>query len=316
MNKELNKEKNFISAVVYVHNAGKTVGAYLRGLMGLLNENFEHSEIICVNDHSTDNSADEIRKACEVAGNTAVSIINMGYFHGLEVSMRAGIDLSIGDFVIEIGTTIQDYDLDEIMTVYRKVLAGNDIVNASPQKHQSFSTSLFYWFYQRFADNHMDMRTETFRILSRRAINRVMSMSKTIPYRKGLYVVCGLKMAQHVYPVVKGVQPEKHDRKTRKYRRSLAIDSLLLFTNAGYACAKFMTLVMMFISLFVIVYTILTYASAEPVRGWTTSLLFLSVAFLGLFSILTIVIKYLQILLNLNFRRTEYSFENIEKLTK
>ena len=45
-------------------------------------------------------------------------------------------------------------------------------------------------------------------------------------------------------------------------------------------------------------------------------ILFLSMAFFGLFGILTIIVKYLQLLISLNFKRKQYCFESIEKLTK
>ena len=61
---------------------------------------------------------------------------------------------------------------------------------------------------------------------------------------------------------------------------------------------------------------IVIFAMTNPVVGWTTTILFLSVAFFGLFGILTIIIKYLQLLVNLVFKRKHYSFEGIEKLTK
>ncbi len=52
----------------------------------------------------------------------------MGYSHGLEASMNAGIDLSIGDFVFEFDSCFMDFDPDVIMQVYRKSLQGFDIV--------------------------------------------------------------------------------------------------------------------------------------------------------------------------------------------
>jgi len=70
------------------------------------------------------------------------------------------------------------------------------------------------------------------------------------------------------------------------------------------------------ISMFMICYTVAIYALAKPITGWTTTILLLAVAFLGLFGILTIIKKYLQILADLNFKRTKYSFKSIEKLTK
>ena len=77
-----------------------------------------------------------------------------------------------------------------------------------------------------------------------------------------------------------------------------------------------MTVFMMIVSVFMVLYSVVVYLTANPVVGWTTTILFLSVAFFGLFGILTIIIKYLQLLVDLVFKRKQYSFENIEKLTK
>ena len=52
----LNKEKNFISAVVYLYNNEKEVAGFLDTVNTLLKENFEKYEIVCVNDCSTDNT--------------------------------------------------------------------------------------------------------------------------------------------------------------------------------------------------------------------------------------------------------------------
>lgn len=46
------KEKNFVSAVVYVHNAEKELSAFLAAVIRVLESNFEKSEIVCVNDFS------------------------------------------------------------------------------------------------------------------------------------------------------------------------------------------------------------------------------------------------------------------------
>lgn len=311
----MNKEKNFMSAVVYVHNEEPYIADFLEKMICFLEEHFEHSEIICVNDFSTDNSVGEIKKAGKKAKTTAVSVLNMSYFHGVETAMNAGVDLSIGDFVLEVDRTVQDYAPEEIMNVYRKVLEGYDIVSASPDRKQRFTSSLFYRVYERFSDHNQKICSETFRVLSRRALNRVGSMSRTVPYRKGIYANCGLRTLNIRYHAAGAPMQVREDKSLRKYRSSLAADALLLFTDAGYFCSKLMTGLMMFLSLFMIVYTVAVYAMAKPVAGWTTTILFLAVAFLGLFIILTIIIKYLQILLKLSFQRTKYSFESIEKLS-
>lgn len=312
-----NKEKNFMSVVIYVHNAEKRIDEFLKTVVSVMEENFEHSEIICVNDCSNDDSVEHIKKISLQAESASISVLNMSYYHGLEMAMNAGVDLAIGDFVFEFDTTVLDFDKSEIMKVYRKSLEGFDIVSASPNRKQRLTSRTFYSVFERFTNLSHRLYTETFRILSRRVINRISSMNKAVPYRKAIYANCGLKTENIVYTVKNvskgGVVSDKIEK---KYRGRLAVDSLLLFTEVGYRFSITMTVLMMLMTMFMIVYSIIIYAMSTPAAGWTTTILFLSVAFFGLFGILTIIIKYLQILVDLIFKRKRYSFESIEKLTK
>ena len=310
-----NKEKSFASVVIYVHNAEKRIENYLKTIIEVMEGNFEHSEIICVNDSSDDNSLALIKKTSEIASTTSVSVVNMSYFHGLELSMNAGLDLSIGDFVFEFDNTYLDFDPAVIMDIYRRSLQGFDIVSASADRREKFTSKLFYKAFDRYSDLSCKMSTESFRVLSRRVLNRIDSMNKTIPYRKAVYANCGLKTDNIRYRVVDQIS-RTTDKKERTFRSHLAVDSLILFTEMGYSFAKIMTVLMMCMSIFMIAYSIIIYATSNPVAGWTTTILFLSVGFFGLFGILTIVIKYLQLLVDLVFKRKQYSFESIEKLTK
>lgn len=310
-----NKEKNFISAVVYVHNDGERLEKFLKELIDTLENNFEKSEIICVNDASGDSSVAIIKKAAAEAAHTTVSILNMSYFHGVELAMNAGVDLSIGDFVLEFDSAVFDYPVDTIMKVYYKSLEGYDIVSALPDKKERFSSRMFYGVFNRFTVLSYEMQTERFRVLSRRVINRISSMNKTVPYRKAVYANCGLKTTGLKYEVTDKSQI-REDKTEKRYRKNLAVDTLILFTDVGYSFSMWMTVLMMLVAAIVAVYAIVFYATNNPVQGWTTTILFMAFAFFGLFGILTIVIKYLAILVDLVFKRKHYSFESIEKLTK
>lgn len=309
------KEKNFVSAVIYVHNAENRIERFMDMVIQIMEENFEHSEIICVNDSSEDDSVEIIKKASEKAVSTSVSVINMSFFHGLELAMDAGMDLAIGDFVFEFDNTILDFDPEMIIKIYRHSLTGYDIVSASPDKRERLSSRVFYAVFDRFSDLPYDMVTERFRILSRRVINRISSMNKTIPYRKAIYAGSGLKTANLKYDVLETVDEGK-DPKENSYRAGLAVETLILFTELGYRFSFWMTSLMMFLSLFMLIYTMTVYFVGHPMEGWTTTVLFLSVAFLGLFGILTIIVKYLQIIVDMVFKRKHYNYESIEKLTK
>ena len=312
----INKEKNFISAIVYVHNAAGRIESFLNTVIDVLQDNFEHSEIICVNDSSKDNSADIIKEVSKRAVSTNITILNMSYFHGLETAMNAGIDLSIGDFVIEFDKTVLYFDAEEIMKVYRRSLEGYDIVSASADRRQSFTSHIFYRVFARFGNLRSELSTESFRVLSRRVINRISSMNKTVPYRKAVYANCGLKTDNIKYSPIADAITTINDKQEKRYRTDLAVDSLILFTEIGYRFSIYMTSLMIFITVFMAIYALVIYLIGSPVEGWTTTILFLSFGFFGLFGILTVIVKYLQIIVNLVFKRKRYSFESIEKLTK
>lgn len=310
-----NKEKNFASAVIYVHNAQSRVEVFLRKIIEILEENFEHSEIICVNDFSGDDSLSVIKETSKEAETANITVLNMSYFHGVELAMNAGVDLSIGDFVFEFDNTFLDFDSAIVMDVYKRALQGYDMVSATPDRAEKISSKLFYKVFDCFTDASYRMNTESFRVLSRRLIHRIGDINKTIPYRKVVYSNSGLKVDNIKYkPIRKG--KKLTDKKEKNYRVDLAMDSLILFTEVGYKFSVAMTLLMMLVSIFMFGYSVIIYLTAQPVAGWTTTILFLAVAFFGLFGVLTIIVKYLQILLNLVFKRKQYSFESIEKLTK
>lgn len=309
-----NKEKNFVSAVIYVHNAEDQIENFLKIIIDLFECNFDNSEIICVNDNSTDNSLNIIKNTSQSALSTSIFAVNSSFLHGLEAAMNAGVDLSVGDFIFEFDNTDLDFEKEEIMRVYYRALEGFDIVSAIPERKERFSSRVFYSIFDKFSNLPYQMHTESFRLLSRRAINRINSMNKVVPYRKVIYASQGLKTDSITYKPRKKIR--KQDKEELRYRFGLAVDSLVLFTAIGYRFSIFMTALMMAISAFMIVYSILIFITATPVAGWTTTIFFLSVAFFGLFGILTIVIKYMQLLVNLIFKRKHYTFEGIEKLTK
>lgn len=133
-------------------------------------------------------------------------------------------------------------------------------------------------------------------------------MSEYLPYRKAAYAASGLKMATLYF--------DGSTRDENRGRFSLAINSLALYTNAGYKVSIGITLAMLMIALCEIVYTIVIYCIGKPIEGWTTTMLVLTFGFFGMFLILTIVIKYLSLLLDMNFRKQKYLIEGVEKIQR
>lgn len=310
----MNKEKNFVSAVIYVHNAEKQIQHFLRTIINELETHFEHSEIICVNDFSSDSSAQIIRDIGKTTSSSNVTLLNLSHFHGLEIAMNAGTELAIGDFVFEFDAPCLSLSQDCIMDVYRKSLEGYDAVSAIPDTKMKLQSRIFYKMLNLLGSTPFELRTESFRILSRRLINRVSSSNGRVFYRKIVYANSGLKTYKLLYKPL-GKEAGHLDKAEKKYRLNLAVNSAIVFTKAGELFSVLMTSIMMVFLVAVAIYALVLRATANPVPGWTFTICFLSLCFLGLFAVLTVALKYLSLLVELLIKRKTFSFESIEKIS-
>ncbi len=311
------KEKKFISAVIYLHNDSIYIDNFLEMLTGTLSDRFSEYELIFVNDASTDDSESKVRQFYKdhEAHTQMVSIVQLSHYQGQETAVNAGRDLAIGDFVFEFDDMLTDYDPGIIVKVYQKALSGYDIVTAGSDNAVSVTSKAFYGIYNKLAKSGEDLSSETFRILSRRAINQIKSIDRYIPYRKAIYMNCGLESARIGYS-----SPDPGARKralhSRHERSSLAIDSLIYFTNAMGRLAWLMCIVFAVIAVAVgvdIIYE--TIALTHPVEGWRSTMGFISVGFFGIFLILSIIVRYLSVLLNVSFKRSRYLVAGIDKVS-
>ena len=287
-----------------MHNSSDNVVSFFKSVNSVLDEHFEQYELIAVNDSCTDNTVKLLRdwaKGLE----KPLTILNMSVYHGLEDAMNAGLDASIGDYVYEFDSPQMPYDKNLIWEAYSKTIEGNDIVCVSPSK-MTGSSKLFYGIFNANSHSSYSISTDAFRLVTRRAINRVHASNSYMFYRKAAYAASGLRMTSIYFNGnVSNIQRNK---------LSLAINSLALYTNAGYKASIGLTLFMMSAALIEFIYTVVIYEIGKPIEGWTTTMLVITFGFVGLFFILSIVIKYLSLNINMIFIKQKYLIENIEKI--
>ena len=300
------KEKNFVSAVVYLHNDGPRGVEFCQAVAAQLDAHFAQYELVAVDDACTGGTVEALRAwAKEQAA--PVTILHMSLYHGLENAMNAGLDAAIGDYVYEFDSTAMPYPADLIWEAYRTALQGSDIVSVCPDSTRRGS-GLFYRIFNANAHSPYQLRTDAFRLVTRRAINRVHATSAHLPYRKAAYAASGLKMTDLTFA-------GRLDEKTPG-RFNLAVDSLALSPDAGFKASMGVTRCMLARALAELLYTLIVFFTGKPVAGWTTTMFVLTLGFAGLFAVLTIVVKYLSLLLELTFKKQKYLVESIEKLQK
>ena len=131
-----NKEKNFISAVVYLHNDGAQAVRFFKALNAVLDQHFEQYELVAVDDACADDTIPTLRdwaKALE----KPLTILHLSLHQGRETAMNAGLDAAIGDYVYEFDSTQTPYPIELVFEAYRAAMAGSDIVSVHGWQQQN-----------------------------------------------------------------------------------------------------------------------------------------------------------------------------------
>ena len=310
------KEQKFVSAVAAVDGYSEELEGFLRLISGVLSERFQQAELILVLTTGQERNSEVIRKYfSDNPSGLLISIVTLDPGTGLEMAMNAGRDLAIGDYIYEFDDIHVDYDSSVISEAYDRCIAeGMDIVTARNDRPVKFSSRMFYRVYNALAGAGKDLGPSSFRILSRRAVNRIKSLGVYIPYRKAVYRNAGLQEDSFVYNSTDTTGKSRHSIK--KERGDLAIDSFIYFTDLMEKVSIAICLTFFAIAVGVIIYIIVSLFTDEKlISGWVSIMGFLSIGFTGLFGLITIVIKYLSVLVNLSFSRQQYLIRDIEKIS-
>lgn len=303
------KEKAYISVVVYAHEAAASIADSLRQLDAVFAATFESYEIIVVDDASRDATAAEVTTvATELHG--PITLVSMPWQHREGLGLLAGADLAVGDFIFEFEKTIIDYPVELIQQAYKQLVSGFDMVSATPNQSRRVSR-WFYRMFKRFSPLGLDLKTESFRVITRRLYNSISKSKEKIRYGKVLYRYAGYPYTTINYTATR-LTP---DSSSLPEKISLAVEILLTFSNLGPNLSIIVSLVFLGVSLLLGVYAAVVWLTFQSViSGWTTLMLFLSFSFSGIFFVLGLIGKYLAIILLEVKERPPYMVQAIKRL--
>lgn len=141
-------------------------------------------EIILVNDGSPDNSWQAILEECKK--DERIKGINLSRNFGQHYAITAGLDYSVGDWVVVMDCDLQDQP-KEIIKLYNEAIKGFDIVLAKRFMRKDkflkkLFSSLFYLVLDYLTGFHQDRSVANFGIYKRKVINSVCQMRESIRY--------------------------------------------------------------------------------------------------------------------------------------
>jgi len=288
------KNKVYISTVVYLHNDEEIVCKALKDITDFLDKHFEHFEVICVDDCSSDRTLENVLDLIpHLKG--YLNVISLTRKHGLEIAMLAGSDKSIGDYIYEIELSFMDYSLEFMLELFNKAQSGFDIV-AGRGQNIPFVSKFFYLFLKLITYVDMDLSTENIIIVSRRALNAILDMPEKTRYRKGLLYFTGFPKTVCVY---KPIKPIRGRNRSISEKLQLALEIIISFSKIGSKMPLILSMVFLSISVVAGAFTTYEYlwGMSSEVKGWTTLMTFLSFTFFGIFLVLGFLGEYISIIL-------------------
>jgi dolichol-phosphate mannosyltransferase len=155
-------------------------------------------ELLFVNDASTDASLDVLLG--ERGRNPRVKILNMSRRFGVAECMRAGMAAASGDAVVYMDADLQDPP-EVIPQLIERWQAGADVVHTVRTRRHGESavkmrlTRFAYRLIQSGSSIELPVDAGDFKLLSRAAVNHLLSLRESDPYIRGLVVWLGFTQA-------------------------------------------------------------------------------------------------------------------------
>ena len=236
-------------------------------------------EIVLVNDGSRDDSWSVMQRLA--AADPRLVAINLSRNHGHQLALTAGLDLCVGAQVLIIDADLQDPPelLGDMRRTMREQAA--DVVYAVRRKREGetlfkkASAALFYRLLDRLTDTEIPIDTGDFRLVSRRALDAFLAMPEQARFIRGMVAWIGFRQVPFPYD-----RAERHAGETNyplsKMLR-LAFDAVTGFSTAPLRFASHASVALAGLALLLLFYIAWGYFEGNPVQGWTSTMLVVTV---------------------------------------
>lgn len=234
-----------------------------------------HVQYVYVNDGSRDGSMRELQDV--VANHSDVVVVSLSRNFGKEIALTAGLHYASGDAVVLLDADLQDPPslVPQMVDLWHQ---GYDVVYGKRQSRRGegpikiVTSFLFYRVMKKMSSVWIPEDTGDFRLMSRRAVNAVLSMKERRRFMKGLFSWIGFRQTAIEYER----QPRRAGKTKWSYWRlwNLAVEGVTSFTTLPLRIVSYFGLL---VSVVAIVYAIVVLYKAlvfgDPVKGYPSMMI-------------------------------------------
>lgn len=280
--------KPLLSIVVPVFKEASILPTFHQRLSNALNKLSYLSEIIYVNDGSSDNSFSVLQDLQKQ--DASIGILDLSRNFGKEIALSAGLDFAKGDAVIVIDADLQDPP-ELIPVLISRWKEGFDIVYAKrhARKGESWfkktTAYLFYRLINKISTVQIPKDTGDFRLLSRRTVEALKRMPERRRFMKGLFAWIGYPQIAVMYERDPRIGGETKWNYWKLW--NFAIEGITSFTIAPLKLATYIGFTTALVAFFygmMIIYKTLCFG--ESVQGYPS--LMVVILFLGGVQLITL----------------------------
>lgn len=270
-----------VTIAVPLHNEEESVKELLRRVAEVLDDlPATGHEILCVDDGSTDKTLELLVEGR--ADNPHLKVISLSRNFGHQAALSAAFDHAKGDVVLAIDGDLQD-DPAALPRFIEEYKAGADVVYARRKNRpegafKRIAYSLHYRLMAAISESPVQLDSGDFALLSRRAVDLLISFPERQRYLRGLRSWIGLKQV--------GVDVDRQERYagTSKYSfralGALAFEGIFAFSRLPLRIATVLGLLTVAGGLLYATYVLISRVFGVPPAGFST-LALLQIGFSG-----------------------------------
>ena len=263
--------KELVSVVVSCYNEEEVLPIFYKEINKISKEmDYVDFEFLFVDDGSKDNTLKIVKDLA--SDDSRVKYISFSRNFGKEAAMNAGLSYSKGDYVVVMDADLQDppkylKEMYNYMKDGYDVAATRRITRKGEPIVRSFFSKLWYKLIDKMSDTEMVDGARDFRMMKRKVVVAILSLSEYNRYSKGIFSFVGFKTKWISYENVKRAAGKTKWSFWQLFK--YALDGMSSFSTAPLLLASLFGILFCFIALIAIIFVIIrTLIYGDPVGGW------------------------------------------------
>jgi polyisoprenyl-phosphate glycosyltransferase len=231
-----------LSVVAPVYNEEELIDVFVeRAIAAVSNYSFE---LILVNDGSADSTPQRLDRIAE--RDPRIRVVHLSRNFGHQAALTAGLEHAIGDVVAMIDADLQDPP-ELIPDMVRSWQQGADVVYAVRREREGetafklATASLFYRLFRKLAQVDLEPNSGDFRLLDRKALDALLSMTERSRFLRGMTVWVGFSQTAVSYE--RDARTAGETKYTLRKMLRFSLDAIASFSHLPLQIATYVGLI-------------------------------------------------------------------------